>query len=194
MKKKSFVFLGVLLICMLMFSSMAFASEKAPNVSKDPIKVLSIESVSYDKLPADVKDFVDKQEKNVKAIKQKEAEGTVTPAASYFANAYISCSDPLPVFSNTTIYVTTSAYPGGLWQFEAVDLAANYGVIPVSPTWDAFNANGVNWSWGSLPGESKTVKIVCQIAHSGDYKLHVWGGASLFAHADFVKMVTAKVL
>lgn len=194
MKKKSSVFLGVLLIFMLIFSSMAFASEKASGVSEDSIKVLSIEPVPYDKLPADVKDFVDKQDKKAKAIKQKESEGIVTPQsqASYFANAYISASDPVPLFTKQAIYVTTSSYPGGLWVFEAVDLDANYGISPVSPDWEAYNQNGAKWGWASLPTQSKTVKIECIFVHSGTYKLHVWGGAAGFSHADAVKTAKAQ--
>lgn len=190
--KKKFVFLGILVISFLVFSSMAFASEKKSDVSEGPIKILSMEPVPYEELPADVKEFVDKQEAKAKKVKEKESAGEVTIQADYFADAYISCSDTVPLDTNKSIYVTTSSYPGGLWVFEAVDLDSNWGVIPVSPSYSNYNENGAQWSWGSAPGETKTVKVVCQFIHSGDYKLHVWGGAGIFSHADDVKIVTTE--
>lgn len=193
MKRKFIFLMSLVTICMLIFSGAAFANNKTGDVMAQPqIKIIDIQAVDYNSLPDNVKKTVDEQKAQANRYRQKLNEKGVTPAATYFASAKINCPDTFPLDQNVNIYVTTSSYPGGLWQFEAVDLNGTWGVIPVSPSYTAYNSRGALWSWGSAPFETKTVRVVCQFVHSGDYKLHVWGGAGVLSHADDVKTVRAQ--
>jgi len=113
-------------------------------------------------------------------------------AASYFASANISAPDNASVNQTVNVYVTVSSYPGGVWCFEIVDLDGSNGIVPISPSPKFENSKGVQYTWTSAPFASKTVKITVKFKHKGTYKLHVWGGASIFSHADAVKMITIK--
>jgi len=196
MNKKILSTLVLVLISMFLFSSIAYAGQTDKLHDLSNMNIIDIEPVPYESLPQNVKKVVDRQQKiieeKMKIIEEKEKSGDVTIEADYFASASISAPDSVDTDDTTNIYVTTSSYPGGLWAFETVDLDGTFGVYPYSPDWDFYNSNGVQWSWGSLPFESKTVKMTCEFTHAGDYKLHVWGGAAALSHADDVNMLTAQ--